>query len=148
MQFPGATSRERFHEALRALIDQLVSGLIEGTVEAARASGAGSVEDVRRHLARMAAFTGPAQATNRQLKRLLHGSVYSSHALAEERRSAARMIGEVFARFIERPDLLPEHYRRQLDQAPPHRVVCDYIAGMTDAFFLRAHARLFNLPEP
>ena len=38
-QFPGATDRERFHESLRQLIDVLVSGLIEGTVAAARAAG-------------------------------------------------------------------------------------------------------------
>src|SRR5215472_2734540 len=39
-QFPGATPRERFHESLRQLIDLLISGLIDGTVAAAGASGA------------------------------------------------------------------------------------------------------------
>ncbi len=47
-QFPGATERERFHEALRQLIDLLVSGLIEGTVAAAAASGVADFEEVRR----------------------------------------------------------------------------------------------------
>src|ERR1035441_5484021 len=44
-QFPGATERERFHEALRQLIDLLVSGLIEGTVTAAEASGVEGFEE-------------------------------------------------------------------------------------------------------
>jgi len=48
-QFPGATERERFHEALRQLIDLLVSGLIQGTVTAAVSSGASSFGDVRAH---------------------------------------------------------------------------------------------------
>ncbi|HVW84233.1 MAG TPA: dNTP triphosphohydrolase, partial [Bryobacteraceae bacterium] len=47
-QFPGASDRERFQESVRQLVDDLVSGLIEGTVSAARASRVGTFDDVRR----------------------------------------------------------------------------------------------------
>lgn len=53
-QFPGLTERERFQESVRRLIDALVSGLIEGTVAAARDAGVRSVEDVRGHRSRIA----------------------------------------------------------------------------------------------
>ena len=59
-QFPGATERERFHEALRQLVDVLVTGLIEGTVAAAEASGVADFEQVRRHTDRLARFTAEA----------------------------------------------------------------------------------------
>src|SRR5256885_8284942 len=39
MQFPGASERERFQESLRRVIDLLVTGLIEGTAQAAAQSG-------------------------------------------------------------------------------------------------------------
>src|SRR5579864_9210954 len=55
-QFPAATGRERFHESLRQLIDVLVSGLIDGTVEQARQSGAESAEQVRSLSGRLASF--------------------------------------------------------------------------------------------
>jgi len=45
-QYPGASEREQFQEALRELFDRLVTGLIDGTIEAARASGAANVVDV------------------------------------------------------------------------------------------------------
>src|SRR6185295_2673961 len=60
MQFPGATPRERFHEGLRQLVDLLVSGLIEGTVEQARRTGATDFEAVREVPHRLASFTTEA----------------------------------------------------------------------------------------
>src|SRR5579885_3090197 len=122
-QFPGASDRERFHEALRQVIDSLVSGLIEGTLRAAR----------------VAAFTPEAAAANRALKRFLHAHVYSSPVLNEERGRSTAMIAELFAFFLEDPGRLPPPYNEWARQQPPHRVVCDYIAGMTDAFFLRTY---------
>src|SRR5690349_8656355 len=56
-QFPGATDRERFYEGLRQLVNVLVSGLIEGTVTAAEASGAATADDVRAYGRRLASFT-------------------------------------------------------------------------------------------
>ncbi|MBI1790451.1 MAG: deoxyguanosinetriphosphate triphosphohydrolase [Acidobacteria bacterium] len=139
-QFPGASSREQFQEALRRLIDLLVSGLIEGTARAASESGAGSVEEVRAHAARIATFTETAQETNRQLKQFLHSHVYSSPALVEERRRASAAIAGLFQIFVEHPEQMPENYRAETEHRPPHRVVCDYIAGMTDAYFQRTYA--------
>ena len=138
-QFPGASARERFHEGLRQLIDALTSGLIEGTVEGAHASGAATVEDVRRHPGRLAAFTPPAGDTSRALKRFLHEKVYASPALGEDRSRSTARIGELFQFFLDRPERLPEGYREQHPGEPAHRLVCDYIAGMTDAFFSRTY---------
>jgi dGTPase len=138
-QFPGASDRERFHEALRQLIDSLVSGLIQGTLQAACDADVGDYSDVRRHPARLASFTPESGATARELKQFLHAHVYASPALGEERERSTAMIAELFAFFLEDPSRLPAPYA-DLAQAPPaHRVVCDYIAGMTDAFFVRTY---------
>jgi dGTP triphosphohydrolase len=34
---------------------------------------------------------------------------------------------------------MPQSYRDTASQAPLHRMVCDYIAGMTDIFFHRIY---------
>ena len=136
-QFPGATPRERFHETLRQLVDALVSGLIEGTAAQARESGAASVDDVRKWPRRLAAFTAETAETSRQLKRFLFAKVYAE--LGEDRQRSVTMIGELFRFFLANPDRLPPLYYQQTREEPPHRVVCDYIAGMTDAFFRRTY---------
>jgi dGTPase len=136
-QFPGATARERFHEGLRHLINALSSGLIEGTVAQAGSAGVASPDDVRRHPVRLAAFTPEAGETSRALKRFLHQKVYASPALNSDRQRSTVKIGELFRFFLEHPERLPESYREEHEGEPLHHLVCDYIAGMTDAFFLR-----------
>ena len=137
-QFPGASPRERFNETLRELINALVSGLVEGTVERARASGARDAEAVRA-LPRLAAFTPGTAAATRDLKRFLFARVYSSPVLREERQRSTAMIGELFRYYLESPDRLPEPYREMAAGEAPYRVVCDYIAGMTDSFCHRTY---------
>jgi dGTPase len=143
-QFPGAPESARFHETLRDLIDALVSGLIEGTVRRAASAGTGTVEDVRRHPRRLAAFTPETETANRDLKRFLHRRVYTAPALREERDRAAGMIAELFDFFVEHPERLPASYGELIPAEPAYRVVCDYIAGMTDGFFQRTYRQMLG----
>jgi dGTPase len=136
-QFPGASEREQFQEVLRGLVDWLVSGLVQGTVEAAEAASAASVDDVRASPQRLVCFTPPAKSANRALKQFLHHSVYYSEPMVEERRRTAARIGELFEFWVAHPENLPEHHVKLLPSSPVHRVVCDYIAGMTDGYFER-----------
>ncbi|HWB85368.1 MAG TPA: dNTP triphosphohydrolase [Bryobacteraceae bacterium] len=141
-QFPGATPRESFNESLRQLIDFLVTGLIEGTAAQARQSGVTGVEGVRRFPHRLAAFTPEAAQTSRELKSFLHAKVYSSQALVQERRHSMIRIGQLFQFFLDHRDRLPQSYREQALEQPLERVVCDYIAGMTDGFFDRTYQQM------
>jgi dGTPase len=136
-QFPAATARERFHEALRQLVDLLVSGLIAGTVAHAREAAVRDVEEVRTAPHRLAAFTPEAAETSQALKRFLYRTVYVSAPLTEDRSRSMSMVAALFQFFCDRPDRLPQPYQEQARSEPPHRVICDYIAGMTDAFFCR-----------
>jgi len=138
-QFPAASEREIFHECLRKLVDRLVSGLIEGTVGQARDAGIETPGDVRAFSPRLAAFTSETAETSRQLKRFLFARVYSAPELAEARGRSVAMIGELFQFFLDRPDRLPRPYSEQARQTPAYRVVCDYLAGMTDGFLRRTY---------
>ena len=139
-QFAGASEKTQFAEALRMLIDWLVTGLVDGTSAAAR--DCDSVEDVRNSPERLAKMTEAAGQTNAALKKFLRTHVYFSDALVAERRRSAEAIAELFQFFIDHPDRLPEGY--QASDAPIHRVVCDYIAGMTDGYFRRIHQQMIQ----
>ena len=143
-QFPGAPESARFHETLRCLIDSLVSGLIEGTVRQASAAGVAVMEDVRQHPQRLAAFSPETETANRDLKRFLHRRVYTAPALSAERDRAAAMIAELFAFFVEHPERLPAAHGELIPAEPAYRVVCDYIAGMTDGFFQRTYREMLG----
>jgi len=138
-QFPGASERIRFNETLRLLIDRLVSGLIEGTWQAAEEAQVNSAGGVRRYGARLARQTPEPQLATASLKRFLRGRVYFTQELMAERARSAAMMAELFDWFLSDPGRLPEAYREGLGSEPPHRLVCDYIAGMTDRFFRRTY---------
>ncbi|MCC7174639.1 MAG: dNTP triphosphohydrolase [Bryobacterales bacterium] len=144
-----ASSPERvlFAEALRGLIDLLVSGLIEGTREAALAGGLEHADDVPRHPVRIARLTPDAETACTALKNFLHGRVYFSGDLLRERTRAAAMVAALFEHFMEHPGSLPPAYASQASLEKPHRVVCDYIAGMTDGYLGREFQRVFQMGE-
>jgi len=141
-EFPRAAARELFHEALRRLIDGLVSGLIEGAVESARQAGVGDAEEVRAYPRRIAAFTAATAETSRAMKRFLHSRVYARPELGEGRRRSMGMIAALFHGFLESPERLPQPYASRIGAEPAHRVVCDYIAGMTDAFCQKTYEQM------
>jgi dGTPase len=139
-QFPGAPAAVRFQEALRALMDRLAGGLIEGTVGACQSAGVTDLESVRRHRPRLASLTPEAAAATAALKRFLFESVYDSAELSQARARSAAMIEELFDYYAADPARMPDNYSRAAATVPVSRVVCDYIAGMTDRYCLRAAA--------
>ncbi|MCX6589352.1 MAG: deoxyguanosinetriphosphate triphosphohydrolase [Acidobacteria bacterium] len=142
MQFPGAEERVQFLETLRQVINLLVSGLLDGTANAIQAAGVATVEEVRRHPRRLVGLTESAAATGRELKRFLHRRVYNSEELLRERHRSVRMIAELFAYYEANPDRLPSLYRDQAEEGHSHRVICSYIAGMTDGYCQRIYNEL------
>ena len=144
MQFPGASPRVRFWEVQRQLINVLAGGLIEGTAAAARAAGVETVEDVRALDYRLAQVTPGAHEINKQMRALLVKRVYSYAQLIEDRSAAVEKMGELFGFLLESPQHVSPGYRERLNGEPVPRVVCDYIAGMTDSYLLRTYRELLG----
>jgi dGTPase len=140
-----ATADQKFHQALRQLLDAMVSALIEGTSAAAANAKIRSAEDVRLCQRRLAALTGEAQRASRDLKAFLYERVYNAPALLEEKQGSAAKLGMLFRHYLEAPEKLPPAYQERARLEPLHRVVCDYIAGMTDNYLLRLYAAEITL---
>jgi dGTPase len=139
-QYPGAPPRIQFLECIRRLVDSLVSSLVEGTTQAAEKSGVRVFEEVRHHPERLAMLTASGQSLNASLKAFLHDRVYQCQTLRDERLRSTAAIEELFVFFMKNPDRLPESHQNK--NLPLHRIVCDYVAGMTDGFFWRTHQTL------
>ena len=141
-QFPGAPDHIRFWEVQRQLVNLLVGGLIEGTARAAMAAGVDTVEDVRALPFRLARLTAEAAEINKQIHSVLVDRVYSFAQLVQDRSTAVERMAELFSFLLENPQRVSPGYRERLHDEPVHRVVCDYIAGMTDAYLTRIHKEL------
>ncbi|MGA8867871.1 MAG: deoxyguanosinetriphosphate triphosphohydrolase [Candidatus Sulfotelmatobacter sp.] len=132
--YPDAPHKLQFNEALKRMLDRLVGDLITNTRARVKQAGVETLDDVRRHSERLAAFSPEVEAERKQAKAFLYENLYFSPALATEKQDAERIISELFAFWMENPASLPPNYREKAEEEALPRVICDYIAGMTDHF--------------
>ena len=133
-RYPDAAEKLRFDEALKGMLDALVTDLIDSTRARLTRSGIGAVQDVRTFKLRLVGFGKAAGANNRRLKEFLHCRLYRHPSVDRERKGIARLIAGLFEYFAERPRRLPPAYFARTRAEPAHLVICDYIAGMTDNY--------------
>ena len=145
-RYPQGPRKLKFNEALKRVLDRLATDLIENTRRQVEASGVESVEDVRRHPNRLAGFSPQAAAADTSLKRFLNARLYSHPVIADERERSVAALDALFQFFLDHPDRMPNYYADLAAKEPPRRVVCDYIAGMTDQFLLRQCRELLGAP--
>jgi dGTPase len=134
---PQGATKLKFNEAMKRGFNMLVTDLIENTRTQIEASGIRSLEDVRKHATRIAGFSAAASEQNATLKRFLVARIYSHESIAEDRNRSVELVDKLFEFFLEHPEKMPAPYTREAERVPVARVVCDYIAGMTDHFLLR-----------
>jgi dGTPase len=79
-------------------------------------------------------------AQNATLKRFLLERLYNNLAIVMDRERSVQALGELFKFYLDHPEAMPKFYAELAQRSPRHRVVCDYIAGMTDHYLLRQHA--------
>jgi dGTPase len=143
---PQGPKKLKFNQALMQVLERLATNLIETTRRRVRESGAGSVEDIRRAPRRLAGFTEDVAAENAQLKRYLMTRVYSQPAIAEDRARSVEALDALFGFFLQHPERMPKYHAELVKAEPTHRVVCDYIAGMTDHFLLKQCREMLGTP--
>ncbi len=132
-----------FNEALKSIFDVLVGDLISNTRNAA--SGGRAITGRR-----FAGIPNDWPRSVLQSKRNGVSSRISSTKISisaplwhAEKEDAERITGELFAHWMEEPDDLPRNYRdkNKSAQEPLPRVICDYIAGMTDPFIYQQYEK-------
>ncbi len=76
------------------------------------------------------------------LRRFLYDRVYENEGTKAEFRKAKKILEDLYAYFLEHPEEA-FHDHPVLKREEAHRVVCDFIAGMTDRFALATYERIF-----
>jgi dGTPase len=143
---PEGRTKVKIGETIKRLLDYLATDLIEQTQERVSASGAKDTEDIRRLPKRLAGFSPEVAKSNNELKRFLYRRLYDHPTIVEERDRSVNALEQLFRYYLAHPESMPEYYFELAAREPRHRVVCDYIAGMTDHFLLRQHRELLGLP--
>ncbi len=143
-KYPHGGRKQLIYSAISHLISLLMHDVASETKRRIRENGIETLEDVRRFGRPLVGYSRSVAEENRRLMDFLYRRLYCHWRVERMRAKAERMITELFKAYIDNPKLLPEKYQRRMQEELPQRVVCDYIAGMTDRFAVEEYKRLFD----
>jgi dGTPase len=139
--YPEAPEKLKFNEAVKGVLNRFVDDLITNTRSRVAAAGIRNLEDVRKHPERLAVFSAAVDAERKQSKDFLYENLYYSPSLADEKDDAEQIVSELFSFWMENPSALPGNYQEKAKEESLPRVICDYIAGMTDNFIVEQYEK-------
>jgi len=100
-----------------------------------------TLDDIRSYPLRMVSLSPESEAERRQTKEFLHQNLYFSSTLEPEKEDAERIINDLFDLWMKHPEKLPASYQQKAESEPLARIICDYIAGMTDHFIYEQYEK-------
>lgn len=146
-RWPNLERRRQAHEVQRRLITLMIEDVIATTSAAIDAAAPRSVEDVRALDRAMVAFSPEVAAAEHSLKRFMFERVYRSEHVMVLVRDAETLTGELFDAYMSGAELTGRWapiLAAAADETGRARIICDYIAGMTDPFAEQQHARVIG----
>jgi dGTPase len=144
----GTNEHVRRSRILTALVNELITDLIESSARRLESSGVCCVAEVRACAQPLVGLSEPLASDKLSLKRFLMERFYQHPRVRDRTRKAERVIADLFDAYLEQPDRLPPAGRGRPDDEGPARAVADYVAGMTDRFAMAEHRRLLDPHEP
>lgn len=146
-RYPGLERARVIHELTRRVITRFVEDAVAESTRRLAALAPTSADDIRRAGVPVIGFSEAFVAADAAIKGFLYPNMYRHPRVMTVRREAERVVRDLYARYVAEPALMPDEWREGLAGAPEARIarrVGDYIAGMTDGYALKEHARLFD----
>jgi dGTPase len=147
-EYPSSNVRIWRYQAIRRIIDVLVTDLILALEESLREHRIETLADVRQYGKPLVGFRPELDQKRLQLKSFLMANMYRHFRVMRMAAKAKRVMSDLFNAYMAEPAQLEPHIlARQHDGETLPRVIADYIAGMTDRFALQEHQKLFDPSE-
>ena len=144
VKYPSLPEDRQVLQTISHLIGFLILDLVKQTQTNIDAAGIHSLEDVRHQSANLVKLSPDTAARNRELKGFLYKNLYRHYKVERMRIKAERFLTMLFNNYLQNPTLLPASYQEKYELYGRERVVCDYIAGMTDRYALDEFKRMFE----
>ena len=143
-RYPGLDEERRKYQTISALIGFFIRDITSVTYKNLRDSNITSMEELRQINKQVVGYSPELAKKSRELKRFLMENLYRHYKVERMRVKAERCLMRLFETYVKHPTLLPAKYVKKMEVQGRERVICDYIAGMTDRFALDEFKRLFE----
>jgi dGTPase len=135
---------KRKYLIIRKLIDLQVTDIIQQTEKRINKLKLKSPEQVKKMDIKIVGFSDALQKLRRPLRDFLMDNLYQHYRVMRMSNKATRFIQELFKTYVDNPRQLPVNIQKNIPRDGLRRVVCDYIAGMTDRYALDEYKKLFD----
>ena len=146
--YPDLDDRLTRLEAVRRMIGAMINNVLDETARRVAAGKVATPDDVRGLGKALVAFSHDMNEDLSRLRAFLYERMYRHWKVNRTRSQARRILADMFELFMREPDVMPNEWGLRalgLDDQSRARLVCDYIAGMTDRFAIEEHKKLFQL---
>ncbi|HCG76540.1 MAG: deoxyguanosinetriphosphate triphosphohydrolase [bacterium (Candidatus Ratteibacteria) CG_4_10_14_3_um_filter_41_18] len=137
------SNEEKVYKTIRSLINLLVTDLVKETEKRLKEFRVSSLRQVR-EMKEFVSLSQKIEKENKELKQFLFEKMYCHYRVIRMAEKARRIIESLFMEYIKEPKQLPSLVQESLKEESVPRIVCDYIAGMTDRFALGEYKKLFD----
>jgi len=147
-EHPRLDLRMQRLEVVRRMIGVMVDDVLAETRRRAAEHGLATADEVRAIGRPLVAFSAGLAEDLAKLRAFLHARMYRHYRMNRTRSAARRLLTDMFELFLAEAEVMPEEWRARTDNrdaAGRARVVCDYVAGMTDRYAIEEHRKLFQL---
>lgn len=140
------------NETIRNMIGTMVNDVLRETEGRLKALNPQSADDIRGAGRQMVAFSEDMREQVDELRTFLFERMYHHFTINRIHLKVERIVTDLFTAFTKNYAVLPDNWQQRVEEAGGvdderirARIVCDYIAGMTDRYAIREHERLFDL---
>ncbi|MDG2473985.1 MAG: deoxyguanosinetriphosphate triphosphohydrolase, partial [Paracoccaceae bacterium] len=143
--YPNIDQSRKCHEGLRRVFAIMVEDVLSQSKKNLSQFSNLETDAVRSHGKKVIGFSNDFLFQLAQIRKFLFEKMYRHWKVNRLRFKASRVIKDLFDMYFEQPDILPEDWgnsAKLLDETERARLICDYIAGMTDQYALMEYRKL------
>jgi len=143
-QFKCPSEGIRKFQTIRALINMQVTDLLTASEKNLTDNNIKTIDDVRSCKQKLIGFSPEMGQLRAPLREFLMKNLYSHYRVVRMADKARRFIGDLFKVYLDKPQQLPPSSFKRFNSEDPYRVICDYMAGMTDRYAQDEYKKLFQ----
>ena len=144
-RYPKLKTQLKKYQIIRLLLDMQVTDLLEETKKRIKKAKVRTLDDCRSLDCKVVAFSREMEGLRLPLRDFLMQNLYRNYRVVRMSNKAKRFIKELFEVYLNNPEQLPWETNLRIKKGEnTRRVICDYIAGMTDRYALDEYKKLFD----
>lgn len=147
-RYPDISPNRLIHEVVRDLIGYMVRDVLEQSRLNLQTYKPQSADEIRAMPVPVISFSETFRAQEKDLRVFLRDNMYRHYKVNRMMGQASRVVCALFDLFLQDRTVLPTEYQKQCvvaSDVQTARVICDYIASMTDQYAIKTHQQIFSV---